>query len=216
MPTVAQMGSYTLMQFVDTLMLSHVGTTEATAAANSGMLGFSIISFGMGVLWVINTLVSQAFGRSDRAACGRYLWQGIWFGLACRACSHRCSRSRRTCSADSAMSRLVREESLYLQIVLAAAAFKMVGTTFWQFLLATDRPVPVMLATIGGVGVNAVVAWAMLFGHLGFPRMGIAGAAWGQNVGVFVEMSLLIVFATAPRDPPGSTTWATGSRDGRR
>src|SRR6476620_5014222 len=80
-PTVAQMASYTLMQFVDTLMLSRVGTTEATAASNSGLLGFSIISFGVGVLWVVNTLVSQAYGRKDCLSCGRYLWQGIWFGL---------------------------------------------------------------------------------------------------------------------------------------
>jgi MATE family multidrug resistance protein len=80
-PTVAQMASYTLMQFIDTLMLSRVGTTEATAASNSGLLGFSIISFGIGVLWVVNTLVSQAYGRKDKLACGRYLWQGIRFGL---------------------------------------------------------------------------------------------------------------------------------------
>ena len=52
-----------------------------------------------------------------------------------------------------------------------------------------------MVATISGVAVNALAAWAMLFGHLGFKPMGIAGAAWGQNVGVFVEMSLLIVFS---------------------
>jgi MATE family multidrug resistance protein len=71
----------------------------------------------------------------------------------------------------------------------------MIGTTFWQFLLATDRPVAVMVATISGVAVNALAAWAMLFGHLGFKPMGIAGAAWGQNVGVFVEMILLIVFS---------------------
>jgi MATE family multidrug resistance protein len=74
----------------------------------------------------------------------------------------------------------------------------MIGTTFWQFLLATDRPAQVMTATIIGVAVNALAAWAMVFGHLGFAPMGIAGAAWGQNVGVFVEMCLLVFFATRP------------------
>src|SRR5437868_4390777 len=84
-PTVAQMASYTVMQFIDTLMLSHVGAAPATAAANSGLFSFSIIGFGIGVLWVVNTLVSQSFGRKDFAACGRYLWQGIWFGVAMAA-----------------------------------------------------------------------------------------------------------------------------------
>src|SRR5437867_8364386 len=76
-PTIAQMASYTVMQFADTYMLSRVGDAEATAAGLGGMAAFSVISFGFGVVMVVNTLVSQTFGRSDYAACGRYLWQGI-------------------------------------------------------------------------------------------------------------------------------------------
>ena len=196
-PTVAQMASYTVMQFIDTLMLSHVGATEATAGANSGLLAFSIISFGIGVLWIVNTLVSQAFGRRDFASCGRYLWQGIWFGLLVSALLVPVLPvAPRMFRAFGHEPLLAREEATYIQIVLGATALKMIGTTFWQFLLATDRPVAVMLATIGGVAVNAIVAWAMLFGHFGIKPMGVAGAAWAQNIGVFVEMSLLIFFAT--------------------
>src|SRR3954452_5652154 len=88
LPTVAQMASYTVMQFCDTWMLSRVGDHVAPPAAvgNSGILAFSLISLGMGVLWVVNTLVSQAYGRKDFAACGRYLWQGVWFALVFAAC----------------------------------------------------------------------------------------------------------------------------------
>lgn len=195
-PTVAQMASYTLMQFVDTLMLSHVGKTEATAAANSGLLAFSIISFGIGVLWVVNTLVSQSFGRGECAACGRYLWQGIWFGLVISvALAPVLPAANRIFRTFGHEPELARDEAIYLQIVLGATVFKMVGTAFWQFLLATDRPVAVMTATVAGVAVNALAAWAMLFGHFGFHPMGVAGAAWGQNVGVFVETALLVLFA---------------------
>src|SRR5947208_9771367 len=86
-PTVAQMASYTVMQFLDTWMLSHVAGDAAariaapTAAANSGILAFAVISLGMGVLWVVNTLVNQSFGRRDFRACGQFLWQGVWFAL---------------------------------------------------------------------------------------------------------------------------------------
>src|SRR5688572_13892196 len=86
-PTVAQMLSYTVLQFTDTYMLAVVGEVEATAAGNSGMFSFSFIGFGMGLLTLVNTLVSQSFGRRDFAQCGRYLWQGMWFAalfaLAC-------------------------------------------------------------------------------------------------------------------------------------
>ena len=51
LPTVAQMASYTVMQFIDTLMLSHYGGPDSrvaapTAAANSGILAFAVISLG--------------------------------------------------------------------------------------------------------------------------------------------------------------------------
>src|SRR4051794_36541443 len=83
LPTIAQMASYTLMQFLDSWMLSRAGDriTAFTAGANAGILAFSVIAFGMGVLWVVNTLVSQAYGRKDFRECGQFLWQGAWFAL---------------------------------------------------------------------------------------------------------------------------------------
>ena len=78
-PTVAQMASYTLMQFIDTWILARTHNDLAyTAAATAGMLAFSVISLGMGVMFVVNALVSQSFGRGNHRECGRYLWQGIW------------------------------------------------------------------------------------------------------------------------------------------
>src|SRR5688572_33229316 len=80
-PTIAQMASYTVMHFIDTLMLSRVGNDAAAAAGTAGMFSFSLISFGFGVLMLVNTLVSQSFGRKDYQECGRYLWQGIWWAV---------------------------------------------------------------------------------------------------------------------------------------
>src|SRR3954451_14783999 len=153
-PTVAQMASYTVMQFLDTWMLSHVGDhiLPPTAAANSGILAFSVISLGMGVLWVVNTLVSQAYGRKDYAGCGQFLWQGIWFALVFSLLPLPFlplapgAFARFGHTAD-----VVRMEAVYLQIVVAFCAVKRVGTAVQQFLLATDRARAVMVATMVGV-----------------------------------------------------------------
>src|SRR5258705_13788939 len=80
-PTIAQMVSYTAMMFIDTLMLSRVGDDAAAAAGTAGMFSFALISFGFGVLMLVNALVSQSFGRKDYQECGRYLWQGIWWAI---------------------------------------------------------------------------------------------------------------------------------------
>lgn len=192
-PTVAQMASYTLMQFLDTWMLSHVGDriTAPTAAANSGILAFSVISLGMGVLWVVNTLVSQCYGRRDFAGCGRYLWQGVWFSVVFAILSlPALPLAPAMFSHLGHEQELARQEALYLQILVSFAAVKLVGTSFQQFLLAVDRAKFVMYTTLAGVAVNAIAAWALIFHY----RLGVVGAAWAQNLGVAVESLLAIGF----------------------
>jgi MATE family multidrug resistance protein len=200
-PTVAQMASYTVMQFLDTWMLAHVGDgiIAPTAAANSGILAFAVISLGMGVLWVVNTLVSQAFGRKDYAACGQFLWQGVWFSLIFAVLVlPALPRVPAVFAKLGHEPQLVRAESLYLQIVVAASVLKLVATAFAQFLLAIDHASAVMYSTIAGVAVNALAAWVLIFGKLGVSPQGVVGAAWAQNIGVGVEMLVLIVFALTP------------------
>jgi MATE family multidrug resistance protein len=196
LPTVAQMASYTVMQFIDTWILSRLGETAATAAGNSGMLCFAFIGLGVGTLVIVNTLASQSFGRGDFAECGQYMWQGIWLGLLyglallpLRALGGPLFRAFGHPADMAAM------EAAYWKIVILSAAMKLVSTTVGQFLLSVDRPNYVLISAVAGVSINAIAAWAMVLGHLGLRSMGIAGAAWAQNIGVCCEMLTLLVLA---------------------
>ena len=77
-PTVVTMTSYTVMQFVDSLMVAQVGPLEVAAQGNGGIWSFTPIAFVFGLLTVINTFAAQNLGagRVDRVA--RYGWAGIW------------------------------------------------------------------------------------------------------------------------------------------
>jgi multidrug resistance protein, MATE family len=199
LPTVAQMASYTVLQFTDTWMLSKVGVLEPTAAGNSGMFSFSVVSFGVGVLFVVNTLVSQAFGRRDFEQCGRYLWQGVWFGvLFSLVLLPTLPISHLFFHWSGHEPLLVQMEASYYRITVAAAVLKLVATAFGQFLLAVNRPGHVLIAAVVGVAVNVFANWVLIFGHFGFPALGVVGAAWGTNLAVFVEMAVLIGFALMP------------------
>lgn len=201
-PTIAQMISYTLMQFIDIWLLARVGNgVDAPAAAgNAGLLAFTIISFGVGTLLVVNTLVSQHFGQRDYAACGRYLWQGVWFGLLFGL-----GTMLLLPFAATPFKVMHHEESLlameagYLKIVVAASALKLVSTSFGQFLLAINRSVSVFLSSVCGVSANFVAALALVLGFFGAPRLGVVGAAWAQNIGVAVELLALVLMACRPQ-----------------
>jgi len=198
-PTVVQMASYTLMQFIDTWMLHFLGENAPTAAANSGMMVFSVLGFGMGVMWIVNTIASQHFGAGRFRRCGQTLWQGLWFGIAYSAIVTVAAMplARPMFKAFGHEPQQITLEAVYFRIALAGAVIKMVSTAFGQFLLAIDRPGSVLISAVSGVAVNILAAWILVLGH-GVHSLGVAGAALAQNIGVACELLVLIALATAP------------------
>ncbi|MEL7237797.1 MAG: MATE family efflux transporter, partial [Planctomycetota bacterium] len=199
-PTVAQMLSYTLMQFTDTVMLSRVGDLEALAAANAGGLAAALTGLGFGAMWLVNTLVSQSFGRGDYARCGRYLWQGVWLGVIFGAVVGPLAFiGGPVMTLLDHEPALVKMEATYLWIVLPFTVLKLVGLAGGQFLLAIGRPNRTLLAALFGVAVNIVANYALIFGNLGCPALGLVGAAWGTVIGQLAEAALLWVFVLSPK-----------------
>ena len=199
LPTVAQMASYTVMNFTDTWMLSKLGLVEPTASANASLFGFALVSVGFGTMWVVNTLVSQAFGRGDRESAGRYLWAGVWFGVIFGLIIlPLIPLGRPLFNLFGHEPRLAALEAQYLTITLSVTAVRLAGAAAGQFLLAIDRPMLTLLAAVGGVIANIGANYLLIWGHFGFPKLGLAGAAWGTNVAALVEVILLAAFVLLP------------------
>jgi MATE family multidrug resistance protein len=197
-PTIAQMASYTVMHFIDTLMLSRVGDDAAAAAGTAGMFAFTLISFGFGVLLLVNALVSQNFGRKDYPECGRYLWQGVWWAvLYAILILPLIPIIPRLFYLLGHESQLVRLESTYFRIVVAACITKLVSTAVGDFLLAINRPNTVLIAAVTGVLFNSTTGYVLMLAPFG-PHLGVVGAAWAQNVGLAIELAVLIGFVVQP------------------
>ncbi len=183
-PTIAQMASYTAMQFLDTWMLarSPAGSDAVTAAANAGIFGFSMISLGVGALLVVNTLVSHSFGQKNYRTCGGYLWQGVWFSIVYALPLIPLAVVPVPIFAwmghDQALAGF---ESQYFRIGMMSSVFKLIATAIGQFLLATDRPNRVLASTVIAMSANAVASYVLIFGKLGAPAMGLVGAAWKRS-----------------------------------
>ena len=80
-PTVLTMVSYTIMQFVDALMVAQLGPVEVAAQGNGGVWSWAVIFSVVGVLTVVNTFVSQAVGAQRPHEVARYAWAGVWLAL---------------------------------------------------------------------------------------------------------------------------------------
>src|SRR3954465_8468258 len=81
-PPVATMTSYTLMQFVDKWLVSHLGPEYVGAQGNGGLAAWVPQSIAMGMFAVIHTYVSQNMGAGKPERGPAYAWNGVWLCVA--------------------------------------------------------------------------------------------------------------------------------------
>ena len=211
LPTIAQMASYTVMQFADSLQLAMgAGDAAATAAGMAGFMVFAAMSLAWGALLVVNTLVSQSIGSGNGGAAGRYLWQGVWFALLSGVLLWPTRLfSGHVFSAFGHSPEIVSLAKLYYDIEIGWAPVRLAGVAAGQFVLAIGRPRVTLFAAVIAATLDVMMNFVLITGRFGFPRMGVAGAAWSTNAAVTLELAIVAAFiaARAVRVPYQVSRW---------
>jgi MATE family multidrug resistance protein len=208
-PTVAQMASYTVMQFADSLQLAlGAGDAAATAAGMAGFMVFAAMSLGWGALLVVNTFVSQSVGAGNPDAAGRYLWQGVWFALVMGLLLWpTCLVSGRVLGAFGHSPEIVALGSQYYNIEIGWTPVRLAGLAAGQFLLAIGRPRVTLFAAVVAASLDVLMNFVFITGRWGFPRLGVAGAAWSTNAAVTLELAINAAFIASPAIRRTYQTW---------
>ncbi len=198
-PTVLTMTSYTVMQFVDAMMVSRVGSLELAAQGNGGLATFMPLSFMLGVLSMVNTYVSQNLGAGRPREAPRYAWAAIWMSLAAwivllpyAACMGMLF------SSVGHEPELIALETAYGQILMFTCFTTLMSRGLSHFFYGLHRPKIVFAATIVGNVTNVLGNWVLIFGHLGFPKLGLTGAAIATVIGTSVELLIPLAFFLGP------------------
>jgi len=202
-PTVLTMTSYTVMQFVDKLMVAQVGPLEVAAQGNGGIWAFTPIAFSLGVLTVVNTYVSQNLGAGTPQNGPKYAWAAGWLSIAAWILL--------LVPWAIALSwifgwmghseKLVRMETGYGRILLAGAVILLASRGLHHYFFGIQRPRIVTISAIIGNLVNVGANYVLIFGRDGLPAwglpgvpgiapMGLYGAAIGTVVGTLVELAI--------------------------
>ncbi len=200
-PMVVSTTSMTVMQFVDRFMVSRLGTDALAAVLPAGFVGFVPAGFVMGALASVNTFVSQSFGRGEKAQCSNYLWQAIYMSLAyCLAIlAILWPTAPLVFDLLSQPAGVVGMEVVYFRIMLFANFIAVINWSTGQFFMGVHRPIIIMYSSLCGQVVNVFANYVLIFGKLGFPAMGIAGAAWGTCAGMGTAALInLAVYLSGP------------------
>lgn len=82
----------------------------------------------------------------------------------------------------------------YIRIVGFAYPLQVIGVLISFFMRATERVKAPLVGSIIGLIVNFCLNWVLIYGRLGMPEMGAAGAAVGTLCSSFVNVIVLLIF----------------------
>jgi len=166
------------MGIVDTIMVGRLGPEAIAASGISNSLQIAFAIFGMGLLLGLDTLISQAFGARRIDECNRWFWHGT--ALAAFIAPVLIVLSLVLLYFVPSLGFHPRVEPLvedYYTILLWSGVPLLFYAVFRRYLQAIHAVTPVMIALVTANIVNAVGNWALIYGHAGFPALGLAGSA---------------------------------------
>ncbi len=179
MPLVLSHLSYTLQTFVDRLFLTWY-STEAVAGAMTGIfVTYGLIALFTGTGEYVTTFVAQYHGAGRDDRIGPALWQGVWFALLAGAFCAALSPLAGPLFVFVGHPPAVQDaEITFATILLRGSAAPILMATLSSFFAGRGQTRAVLAANAIATTVTIVLDWAWIFGNAGFPRWGVAGAAW--------------------------------------
>ncbi len=177
LPIVGSQFAAMFLWVVDVIMLGHLGTDSLGAASLSRVWIYGSMVFAMGLLFGIDPIASQAFGAKNFEALARNLKRGLLLALGLSMpVGLSWLLTGRILGWAGQDPLLSASAHLYALVQIPGLPFFLVFLVLKQFLQAQGIVMPELWITIGANLFNILVNWLLIFGHWGFPRLGVAGA----------------------------------------
>lgn len=190
-PMVLTNLAQTAMTVTDVMILGRVSADTLAAGALGSNLYFAPMIFGLGLMLATVPMMAHAVGRNRHSVrdLRRTVRQGLWAAVII--------------SIPMWLLLWHGEELLLLmgqEPKLAAEAGAYLHALQWgllpfyfyivlrSFITTLERPGWATVVAFVAVGVNLLGNWALVFGHLGMPRLGIVGS------GIATSLSSLMMF----------------------
>ena len=211
-PMIVSQASETLMLFFNRWVVSFLGADHIPASMSGGLSSFVFTSFFTGITGYVNAIVAQYHGARREERCIQVASQGFWltlgfypFLLLLIPVGHRLF-----IWAGHSPHQVVLEFSYYRILMFGSFIF-MLQSVLVGYFVGLGKTRVVMVANLLGILVNLPLNWCLVFGELGFPRLGIEGAALGTLGGsLFIVSILFVSYLRSPgyRARAGRWVWA--------
>ena len=196
------------VSMLDNLMVGSLGTEQMSGVSivNQLIFVFSLALFG--ALSGAGIFTAQFFGKNDPDGIRytiRYkvIVTFLLFGIAIFIFNvfeePLINMFLHESDANADVALTLEFAKKYLKTILWGIFPFCVAQIFSSTLRETGETVAPMVAGFIAVLTNCLFNWVLIFGKLGFPQLGVQGAAIATNISRYVECAVIIVFVILKR-----------------
>lgn len=180
------------MTATDVAIIGRLGPNELAAGALGSNLYFAALIFGLGLSYATAPMMAAELGRRKHSVrdVRRTVRQGLWLSVLISIPLWIILWNGEVILlAMGQKPELAEQAGLYVRCLQWAILPFYGYIVLRSFISALERPGWALAVMIVAVLLNALANWVLVFGHLGFPALGIAGS------GIATSFASLFMFA---------------------
>jgi MATE family multidrug resistance protein len=182
-PIIVSRSTQVVVGLADALMVAHLGEAALAATTTGAMNAFCLFILPMGIAFIVSSFSSQYFGRGDLTGARRYGFYGLALALgtevACLGAIPFLGGALGVFDFAPPVRELIHSY-LAIRLVSGGAVIAIEALANYYGGIGNTR-LP-MIANLCAMVLNVGLNWLMIGGNLGFPAMGVAGAAWASTL----------------------------------
>lgn len=187
------------VNLADNLMLGRYAeaSLSGVTAANQVQFIYQNILMGVGEGMVI--LASQYWGGKKVAEMKKVAAVAMWFGVFLMALLFTAVAvtPRGIIGLFSPDDAIIAEGAVYISLIKFTYPVFCVTQLLLALLRSSKNVKIALVLSISTLFINCGINWVLIYGHLGFPAMGVRGAAIGTLTARYVELIILVIYLAA-------------------
>lgn len=194
LPMMLSMMIQALYNVVDSVFVAQINENALTAVSLVFPVQNLMIAIAVGLCVGVNALLSRNLGEKDFDGANAAARNGIFLSLLCYVMFAIVSTSLSDLFLRVQTSDVqIREYgTTYMQIISVCCIGVYMQLMMERLLQSTGRTFLTMITQSVGAIINLIMDPILIFGLLGFPKMGVAGAALATIFGQLVAMGLAV------------------------
>jgi MATE family multidrug resistance protein len=195
LPMVVSQGAFAVMIFTDRYFMSQIDPAHMAAALGGGVASFFSFCFFIGLFSYANALAAQYLGAGELDKCPKVVTQGMIMTLMSvpflSLITFLVAGVFESMGHEPAQVEL---ERTYYLILMSGVLVTLAKTCISSYFAGIGRTHVVMICDVFGLIINVPLCYAMVFGKLGFPALGIVGAGVSTVVSTVLALLLFAAF----------------------